>query len=346
MSSFTNQSALISDRFKITDTTFPLQAIGVLTLTGQPLDTQTVTIDTKVYTFQTVLTNVNGNVLIGASASASIDNLIAAITLGSGSGTLYAAVTTLHPTISASAGAGATLDAISRLAGDQGNTIATTETLTNGSWGAVTLLGGISADEWLTFDKVNNYPNEGGDGEVIIKKLSDFPAPVAGVITLADAAKYTIKSPINLGTLRFEFSGSGDVIFQGINNRFNNITYEGTGSLFSNPTPINRLVVLEMTFISTGTGATLFTLTSDGAGNSTIFTRSTLYQGFDNFGTVTGFPIFVIKESTINGLVSGLNLINCSIQQYESAVFQGTFAGSDAHIRCLGSGTNVFFCRY
>lgn len=180
-------------------------------------------------------------------------------------------------------------------------------------------------------------------GEVIVRKLTDLPAPIGGIITLADQSRYTIKGPVNIGTNRFEFAGSGDVIFQGVNNRFNNITYEGTGALFSNPTPINRIVVLEMTFISTGVGATLYDLTSDGAGNSTLFTRSTGYIGFDNFGTVRGFPIFVIKESTINGLVSGLNLVNCSINQFESAVFQGTFAGSDAHLRFTGSGTNVIF---
>src|SRR5258707_15434138 len=39
-------------------------SFDVLTFIGQPADTQTVTIDGKVYTFQTVLTNVNGNVLI------------------------------------------------------------------------------------------------------------------------------------------------------------------------------------------------------------------------------------------------------------------------------------------
>ena len=35
--------------------------------------------DTKTYTFQTVLTDVDGNVLIGATASDSIDNLIAGV---------------------------------------------------------------------------------------------------------------------------------------------------------------------------------------------------------------------------------------------------------------------------
>jgi hypothetical protein len=123
-------------------TTASAAATGTLTLTGNAGNTETVTIDTKTYTFQTVLTDVDGNVLIGATASDSIDNLIAAITLGSGAGTLYAASTTLHSTVTAAAGVGDTMDATAKKAGETGNSIATTDTLTNGSWGGATLSGG------------------------------------------------------------------------------------------------------------------------------------------------------------------------------------------------------------
>lgn len=122
-----------------------IQAIGTLTLTGNALTTETVTIGAKTYTFQTVLTNVNGNVLIGGTASGSLDNLIAAITLGTGSGTLYAAATTAHPTVLAVAGAGDTMIAYAILGGVAGNAITTTQTLTNGTWGGATLAGGLAA---------------------------------------------------------------------------------------------------------------------------------------------------------------------------------------------------------
>ena len=116
---------------------------GTLTLTGNAGDTQTVVIGAKTYTFQTSLTNVDGNVLIGATASDSLDNLIAAINLGSGAGTLYAAATTAHPldvlpdSIIASAGTGDTMDIV--INQNSSNSVASTETLTNGSWGASTL---------------------------------------------------------------------------------------------------------------------------------------------------------------------------------------------------------------
>lgn len=123
----------------------PCKAAGTLTLVGTPLNSETVTIGGKVYTFQTVLTNVNGHVLIGATLSASLANLGAAINLGAGAGTTYAAATTLHPTVSALPPIGSALLVYAKVGGVAGNLIATTETLTNGSFGAATLLGGSVA---------------------------------------------------------------------------------------------------------------------------------------------------------------------------------------------------------
>lgn len=111
-------------------------ARGVLTLTGNALDTETVVIGAKTYTFQTTLTNVDGNVLIGATASDTLDNLASAMNLTAGAGSTYAAATTAHPdSITAQALDG---DALGVGAGTDG-TQSTTETLTNGTWGAATL---------------------------------------------------------------------------------------------------------------------------------------------------------------------------------------------------------------
>ncbi len=120
-------------------------ATGILTFAANAANAETVTIDGKVYTFETSLTNVDGNVLIGAAATDTIDNLIAAIVLGAGSGTLYAAATTLHPTVTASAGAGDTMDAEAKARGTAGNSIATIEGI-NGSWGNATLENGVNGD--------------------------------------------------------------------------------------------------------------------------------------------------------------------------------------------------------
>lgn len=117
------------------------QATGTLTGTANFGDTETVTIGTKVYTFQTVLTDVDGNVLIGAALADSLDNLRAAINLDAGAGTTYALSTTVHPDVSATDTA-TTVVATAKVGGVAGNAIATTETAANASWGGATLSGG------------------------------------------------------------------------------------------------------------------------------------------------------------------------------------------------------------
>lgn len=121
------------------------RAAGVLTLTGQPLNNETVVIGAKTYTFQTALTDVDGNVFIGATASDSLDNLIAAINLDAGAGTLYATSMTINTDVTAAAGVGDTMDCLAKNGGTPSNSTTTTETLTDGSWGGATLNGGINA---------------------------------------------------------------------------------------------------------------------------------------------------------------------------------------------------------
>lgn len=121
-----------------------IPAVGTLTLTGQPANTNTVVIDGKTYTFLAELVDADGNVHIShTDASGSIDNLIAAITRGAGAGTAYADSMTVHPSVTAVAGAGDTMIATAHVKGTSGNSIATTETLGDGAWGAVTLENGV-----------------------------------------------------------------------------------------------------------------------------------------------------------------------------------------------------------
>lgn len=119
-------------------------AKGTLTFTGNAADTETVVVGGKTYTFQTVLTNVNGNVLIGATVNDTINNLASAINLGSGAGTEYAAAMTINANVSAVNGAGDTLIVTAKTAGTAGNAIGSTDTVVNASWGAATLAGGAA----------------------------------------------------------------------------------------------------------------------------------------------------------------------------------------------------------
>lgn len=119
-------------------------ATGTLTLTGNVTADDTVTIGSTVYTFKAT-PSAAFEVDVGATASDSLDNLIAAINAGAGAGTAYGTGTTAHPTVTAAAGSGDTMVVTAITAGTGGNSIATTETIaSNGSWGAATLAGGVS----------------------------------------------------------------------------------------------------------------------------------------------------------------------------------------------------------
>lgn len=117
-------------------------ASGTLTESGTFADTETVVIGPKTYTMQAVLTNVDGNVLIGADTTAAMLNLKKAINLESGAGTNYAAAMTVHPLVIAVSSSATTLVVRSKFNGTIGNQIATTETGGSTSWGAATLTGG------------------------------------------------------------------------------------------------------------------------------------------------------------------------------------------------------------
>jgi hypothetical protein len=112
-------------------------ATGVLTFSGVVADGQTVTIGTDVYEFDTDASVTAGNILVdvsgGATAADAVTALVAAVT-ASGDGTY-----------SAADGAGDTVDVTYGTTGTTGNSVATTETCTNGAWGAVTLTGGVDA---------------------------------------------------------------------------------------------------------------------------------------------------------------------------------------------------------
>lgn len=121
-------------------------ASGTLTLTGNAANNETVTIGDQVYTWKTTLTGPTAayEVLIGASASDSLDNLIAAINFASGGGTLYGSETPINLDVVAKAGPADTMVVEAKVNGLAGNSVATLETMANGSWGSSSLTGGTS----------------------------------------------------------------------------------------------------------------------------------------------------------------------------------------------------------
>ena len=131
-------------------------ATNVLTLTAQPLNNETVTMDGQTYTFRNPFVNAAGNVAVGASISASIDNLVAAATAGAGSGTVYGTGTVAVANTSPANIGSSQMRLTANTPGTAGNAIVTTETLVNGSWNTGTLTGGLNipGSQAFTIDRL------------------------------------------------------------------------------------------------------------------------------------------------------------------------------------------------
>jgi hypothetical protein len=133
-----------------------VQALDQITFASNPTNGQTVIIGAATYTFQTSLTNVAGNVLIGANPGASRANLICAINATSGGGctpgTNYATVTTANTQVSAQVcpatgcqSPGVEIDALYTVFPGWGGTGAVAVGGTAGSWLAPSLVKGQTA---------------------------------------------------------------------------------------------------------------------------------------------------------------------------------------------------------
>jgi len=131
----------------VTDDDSALLSWGGATLAGGVAG-ETVTIDGRVYTFIDALTETSGaaaivdQVLHGGTTAIALDNLKLALNAGAGAGTNYSTGTTAHATTNATTNTDTTQVIAADTSGAAGNSIAVSEALANGSWGAATLAGG------------------------------------------------------------------------------------------------------------------------------------------------------------------------------------------------------------
>lgn len=102
------------------------------------------------YTFVTALSETAGataipnQVLFGANTAAALDNFALAIDKGSTEGTNYSTGTVAHKYVASSTNADTTQVIISKTYDTASNAITVSSTLTNGTWGASVLAGGIN----------------------------------------------------------------------------------------------------------------------------------------------------------------------------------------------------------
>lgn len=137
------EQAVIYAEKAATPTTAEVRAVKTLTIATDQnaVAGETVTIGGRVYTFvATAVDNaVPNQVLVGAAATNSLDNLKAAIMADpAGVGTLFSVGTTKHPIVNVSAKTATTLVVRADEYGAHGTAITTAETMAEGSWANTT----------------------------------------------------------------------------------------------------------------------------------------------------------------------------------------------------------------
>lgn len=120
-------------------------ATGTLTSTGAFSDGETATIGSVTYTFRTPFVDAANNINAAGTVAQTHENLRRAINLQGVAGTNYGTGTVIHPTVSA-ADTATTNVLTAKKGGTFGNTIVTTDTGANISFGAATLTGGSGGD--------------------------------------------------------------------------------------------------------------------------------------------------------------------------------------------------------
>lgn len=195
-----------------------VRATRVLTVSGQPGNGETVTIDGVVYTFKTTLSTgptVAYEVLRGADAAAALTNLKKAINGEATAGTNYSTGTVAHPTVEASAVDSTTLTARARAYGTAGNSIALAETLSAGSWASGTLTGGAQANIF----SASSHGWALGEGPFYMTAGTTLPTGIPSATTPLYIAEVTSASKVKFG-----FKVNGVVVAA-------NVTDVGSGTL-------------------------------------------------------------------------------------------------------------------
>lgn len=193
------------------------KATGTLTLSGNAVADETVTIAGKTYTWKGSVGATANQVLVGATASDSIDNLVAAITGGAGAGTLYGSATVTHTTVTAVNGAGDTLVVTAISKGTAANAYGTTETMTNGSWGGATLSGGVNvtavtaAPTDPVLNGTTNVARLERDGLVLDDHFKTFAITLKNNARALDALG--ILGAFDIGAGRCEVTGKASAYF-------------------------------------------------------------------------------------------------------------------------------------
>lgn len=156
------------------------RASGTITFAANPTAGETVTINGQAYTFVSALTAAF-DVLIGALAENTLDNLVAAINDSGVEGTDYGTGTTQHPDVTAVKDSATQITVYAKIPGSDGNSITLAETsATAVTVSGANLTGGSDEVHGIIFKGLhansdeNEYRFQGtSSGDVYVRALHD-----------------------------------------------------------------------------------------------------------------------------------------------------------------------------
>jgi hypothetical protein len=161
-----------------------------------------------------------------------------------------------------------------------------------------------------------------------IRTLNDFPAPVAGVITLENNVPYLIQGSVSLGTNRIVLGTSNTIL--GMDKSDDKLIYTGTSALF---TGTNKDFSLRYITISTPiAGASVFNLTGTNTNNFEF--KDNIFGGCKSLGIIDGFNVLVFQKNFITLCDQGIQI--------------GTTASDDLIIidNYIVNNTNTVGCKF
>lgn len=180
-----------SGTFRLNDgesgtTSAGVKATQTLTASDVFTDGETILIGDVTYTMVDTLSGAKNEVLIGASAAASLDNLKSAVNGTAGEGSTYGTGTVANPKVTATTNGDTTqvIEAIE--VGTAGNDIVTTETCENAAFGAGTLENGAEPSIAIT----NTFTVAAGSQVITFPEPIDFSRGL--YLTVGGTINYTV----------------------------------------------------------------------------------------------------------------------------------------------------------
>lgn len=321
-------------------------ATGVLTASDVFSDGEEVVIGDTTYTMKATLSSgptVPFEVLIGASAAASLDNLKLAINAGAGSGTNYSVGTTAHPDVTATTNTDTAQTVEANETGVAGNAIATTTDAADVAWGAATLENGadtvanevlIGASAAAALDNLKSAVNATtGEGTEYSNGTDVHPTVRATTNTNTEQtveAKAIGTSGNSIAkaesSSHLDWDGVGAVLTGGVASVANEVLIGGSAAaaldnlkLAVNATPAATEFSEEYSqgttanaqaeaTTNTNTTQLIVALSAGDAGNSIAFTESATHITVDGSGTLIGGTDSTVTSSKAYQVSGGQNV--------------------------------------